>query len=129
MVVARLTMPFISKVGGQAVLGRQDASPTPWLTERHGSDPTCQGVASGDRRVHAVGREHGDARRVERPHVAGRGGDGGGQVDDAVHQHQREEADAEIEGVHHEPVLPRLQQPDDDRRDKDHEDVDPNYFY
>ena len=25
---------------GQAVLGRQDASPTPWLTERHGYDPT-----------------------------------------------------------------------------------------
>ena len=30
------------QVGGQAVLGRQDASPTPWLTERHGYDPTCQ---------------------------------------------------------------------------------------
>ena len=29
------------EVGGQAVLGRQDASPTPWLTERHGYDPTC----------------------------------------------------------------------------------------
>ena len=29
------------QVGGQAVLGRQDASPTPWLTERHGYDPTC----------------------------------------------------------------------------------------
>ena len=28
------------EVGGQAVLGRQDASPTPWLTERHGYDPT-----------------------------------------------------------------------------------------
>ena len=30
----------IAEVGGQAVLGRQDASPTPWLTERHGYDPT-----------------------------------------------------------------------------------------
>ena len=30
----------IIQVGGQAVLGRQDASPTPWLTERHGYDPT-----------------------------------------------------------------------------------------
>ena len=30
-----------TQVGGQAVLGRQDASPTPWLTERHGYDPTC----------------------------------------------------------------------------------------
>ena len=31
----------VRQVGGQAVLGRQDASPTPWLTERHGYDPTC----------------------------------------------------------------------------------------
>ena len=30
----------MAEVGGQAVLGRQDASPTPWLTERHGYDPT-----------------------------------------------------------------------------------------
>ena len=30
---------------GQAVLGRQDASPTPWLTERHGYDPTLLGYA------------------------------------------------------------------------------------
>ncbi len=29
-----------SEVGGQAVLGRQNISPTPWLTERHGYDPT-----------------------------------------------------------------------------------------
>ena len=28
------------KVEGQAVLGRQHVSPTPWLTERHGYDPT-----------------------------------------------------------------------------------------
>ena len=28
------------KVGGQAVLGRQHLKPTPWLTERHGYDPT-----------------------------------------------------------------------------------------
>ena len=33
--------PSHQQVGGQAVLGRQDASPTPWLTERHGYDPTC----------------------------------------------------------------------------------------
>ena len=25
---------------GQAVLGRQQWAPTPWLTERHGYDPT-----------------------------------------------------------------------------------------
>ncbi len=29
------------QVGGQAVLGRQHPQPTPWLTERHGYDPTC----------------------------------------------------------------------------------------
>ena len=28
------------QVGGQAVLGRQSAYATPWLTERHGFDPT-----------------------------------------------------------------------------------------
>ena len=35
-----LELTNILEVGGQAVLGRQDASPTPWLTERHGYDPT-----------------------------------------------------------------------------------------
>ena len=29
------------QVGGQAVLGRQSLVSTPWLTERHGYDPTC----------------------------------------------------------------------------------------
>ena len=29
------------EVGGQAVLGRQLQTATPWLTERHGYDPTC----------------------------------------------------------------------------------------
>ncbi len=28
------------QVGGQAVLGRQYSFATPWLTERHGYDPT-----------------------------------------------------------------------------------------
>ena len=28
------------EVGGQAVLGRQESDATPWLTERHGYDPT-----------------------------------------------------------------------------------------
>ncbi|WP_458458863.1 hypothetical protein, partial [Pseudobutyrivibrio sp.] len=31
---------FHSKSEGQAVLGRQDLITTPWLTERHGYDPT-----------------------------------------------------------------------------------------
>ena len=30
----------IKEVGGQAVLGRQVLTSTPWLTERHGYDPT-----------------------------------------------------------------------------------------
>ncbi|MDQ7981744.1 hypothetical protein QYH69_31475, partial [Paraburkholderia sp. SARCC-3016] len=28
--------PTLTQVGGQAVLGRQNILPTPWLTERHG---------------------------------------------------------------------------------------------
>ncbi len=32
---------LLIEVGGQAVLGRQPPIPTPWLTERHGYDPTC----------------------------------------------------------------------------------------
>ena len=35
-------LSFPNKVGGQAVLGRQNILPTPWLTERHGYDPTFQ---------------------------------------------------------------------------------------
>ncbi len=31
---------ILFKVGGQAVLGRQNLYSTPWLTERHGYDPT-----------------------------------------------------------------------------------------
>ncbi|MDW3604526.1 MAG: hypothetical protein QOK67_05775, partial [Nitrososphaeraceae archaeon] len=34
-------------VGGQAVLGRQILTPTPWLTERHGYDPTLYRISSG----------------------------------------------------------------------------------
>ena len=33
-------LPIKNQVGGQAVLGRQSAYATPWLTERHGYDPT-----------------------------------------------------------------------------------------
>ncbi len=38
------------EVGGQAVLGRQLGKPTPWLTERHGYDPTLYRVPSSTRR-------------------------------------------------------------------------------
>ncbi len=34
------TAIYVAKVGGQAGLGRQLGNPTPWLTERHGTDPT-----------------------------------------------------------------------------------------
>ena len=33
-------LDYFPKSGGQAVLGRQSAYATPWLTERHGYDPT-----------------------------------------------------------------------------------------
>ena len=36
----RLQEEIVVIVGGQAVLGRQQWAPTPWLTERHGYDPT-----------------------------------------------------------------------------------------
>ena len=35
-----ITPTSLHEVGGQAVLGRQNILPTPWLTERHGYDPT-----------------------------------------------------------------------------------------
>ena len=35
------------EVGGQAVLGRQSLVSTPWLTERHGYDPTSGGERAG----------------------------------------------------------------------------------
>ena len=35
------------KVGGQAVLVRQNILPTPWLTERHGYDPTSPSNTNG----------------------------------------------------------------------------------
>ncbi|MDV2887670.1 hypothetical protein RYX45_21100, partial [Alkalihalophilus pseudofirmus] len=37
------------QVGGQAVLGRQESAATPWLTERHGYDPTSnfRGLTGG----------------------------------------------------------------------------------
>ena len=34
-----------TQVGGQAVLGRQSKPATPWLTERHGYDPTYRNRA------------------------------------------------------------------------------------
>ena len=37
----------LDEVGGQAVLGRQEIYSTPWLTERHGYDPTFQSFIEG----------------------------------------------------------------------------------
>ena len=42
----------VREVGGQAVLGRQLQTATPWLTERHGFDPTFEGlerISTGER--------------------------------------------------------------------------------
>ena len=38
--IVGLVGEIIYEVGGQAVLGRQSLVSTPWLTERHGYDPT-----------------------------------------------------------------------------------------
>ncbi len=38
-----ISIQMAPQVGGQAVLGRQLCLSTPWLTERHGYDPTCPG--------------------------------------------------------------------------------------
>ena len=38
--ISSLRIVVVGQVGGQAVLGRQKTCPTPWLTERHGYDPT-----------------------------------------------------------------------------------------
>ena len=38
--------PLGDQVGGQAVLGRQLQTATPWLTERHGYDPTSRSFFS-----------------------------------------------------------------------------------
>ena len=35
-----------SKVGGQAVLGRQGRESTPWLTERHGQEQKLHGAVA-----------------------------------------------------------------------------------
>ncbi len=43
LLVPVIDHPFFAKLAkseGQAVLGRQHLKPTPWLTERHGYDPT-----------------------------------------------------------------------------------------
>ena len=49
--------PTINKVGGQAVLGRQSAYATPWLTERHGYDPTF-GWSLSNRKLFRMGFFH-----------------------------------------------------------------------
>ena len=43
----KLSKKVSIQVGGQAVLGRQSLVSTPWLTERHGYDPTLGQVRRG----------------------------------------------------------------------------------
>ena len=46
--IAAFALPLLAfgiQVGGQAVLGRQSPRATPWLTERHGYDPTLKNNA------------------------------------------------------------------------------------
>ena len=48
--------PPLSQVGGQAVLGRQLQTATPWLTERHGYDPTSANDFTPSRFGYEAGR-------------------------------------------------------------------------
>ncbi|MDE9387426.1 KfrA protein, partial [Pseudomonas aeruginosa] len=59
----RLTAAQAEQVGGQAVLGRQSRRPTPWLTERHGYDPTYQ-EAQQEQRKQAAAEAHRMAERL-----------------------------------------------------------------
>ncbi len=43
LIERNLRLVVFIEVGGQAVLGRQTGKTTPWLTERHGYDPTSDG--------------------------------------------------------------------------------------
>ncbi len=48
-------MKRLDEVGGQAVLGRQATIATPWLTERHGYDPTSSEAARVSIRTSSTG--------------------------------------------------------------------------
>ena len=59
---------FAFQVGGQAVLGRQLQTATPWLTERHGYDPTCVIELLNDPRLKSKdSRTFCIAKRIDEP--------------------------------------------------------------
>ena len=41
LIIIKTPFSHLFKSEAKAVLGRQSAYATPWLTERHGYDPTC----------------------------------------------------------------------------------------
>ena len=53
-IILILRHAWLNQVGGQAVLGRQNILPTPWLTERHGYDPTSGLLACISSRITTV---------------------------------------------------------------------------
>ena len=62
------------QVGGQAVLGRQNILPTPWLTERHGYDPTLaaesQRIVAARPLYHLQYRVQAKSSAMDEPHSA-----------------------------------------------------------
>ncbi len=67
-----------------------------------------QRVRRSYRLFHAVQRQHRNTRPVECADVAGRGGQRRRQIDHAIHQHEGEKADVEVERLHHKVVFDRL---------------------
>ncbi|MDQ7978924.1 PTS sugar transporter subunit IIA [Paraburkholderia sp. SARCC-3016] len=116
----RLSLYLPKEVGGQAVLGRQNILPTPWLTERHGYDPTSSDAwrslihasAQGDVPRPATLR-HADAlsHRGNGPHRANEQiarGAAGRAADRAARKIAEEAADAAVENII--PAQPSLAQ-------------------
>ena len=83
-----------------------------------------EGVAGSNLTRNIIGLQHCDTGQVEGAQITRSGGDGGGQIDDAVHQHQGKEADRKTEGMHDKPIFDRLKQPDQDGGKKDHQHIE-----
>ena len=124
----------MAKKSGQFGLGAQMVTPLDAFSGKVEGSQQGDGQPQGDvqhdgiteRHALGHGESHQDGLGDSLPgaDITGGGRDGGGQVGDAVQQHEREEADHEGKGVHHEPVFGGLEQPDDDRGQEDHQDVE-----
>ena len=81
-----------------------------------------QGIGGGQFQPDPIGSQHGDAWSIKGADVTRSRGQGSGQVDDTVHQHQSEETDLQTgKSMHDKPVFERFKQPDNDRGEEDHQ--------